>query len=116
MLRRLALTVVVLAVLLVLGLAVAARLGWATPLGMPSSLHFHGRNYGGGGCVRNLRADELPLRKVGSVFGYLTGSKPILIPHYESRLLTPKGIWTLTPAVLYVRGDCLASYDLSGGP
>jgi hypothetical protein len=66
--------------------------------------------------VQSLKADERPLRKVGSVFGYLTASKTILIPHYESRLLTPQGTWTQTPAALYVRAGCLASYDLSGGP
>jgi hypothetical protein len=114
--RRLVLIAVPVVAFLALGLAVAPRLGWATPFRVPSTLHFRGRDYIGPSCVRTLKANERPLRKVGSVFGYFTLPKAILIPHYESDLLTAQGKWRGTPAVLYVRGDCLAVYGLSGGP
>jgi hypothetical protein len=110
-LRRIPFLLVGLVPVLALGLLVAPRIGWATPFGLPSTLHFDGRDYIGPGCVRRLKANERPLRKIGSVFGYFTGSKPILEPHYEWHL--PNG---LIPTVIYVRGDCLTVYGLSGGP
>ena len=116
MIRRLVFIAVPLVALLALGLPVATRLGWATPFRVPSTLHYLGRNYMHPSCVRSLKANERPLRQVGSVFGYLTLPKPILIPHYESRLLEPGGKWRMIPTVVYLRGECLAVYGLSGGP
>jgi hypothetical protein len=44
-------------------------------------------------CVSRLRSDEKPLHRIGSLFGWFTLPRPILIPHYETRS-------RLTPAVL----------------
>jgi hypothetical protein len=109
--RRLAIAVVLLAVLFAIGLPIAPRLGFATPFQQPATLHFRGRDYIGPSCVSHLRANERPLHQVASVFGWFTLPRPILIPSYETRL--PAGA---TPAVLYVRGTCLEVYGLSGGP
>lgn len=116
MIRRLAFIGVSLAALFAIGLPIAPRLGWATPFANPSKLYFRGRDYLQPGCERSLKANERPLRKVGSVFGWFTLPESILIPHYESALLTAQGKLKGTPAVLYVRGSCLAVYGLSGGP
>lgn len=110
MMRRLAFVMVPVAGLLGLGLVVAPYLGWASPFRLPPILHFRGRDYIRATCTRTLHANEL--RKIGSVFGYFTSRKPILLPHYEWHL--PPNM--KTPAVLYVRGSCLMAYGLSGGP
>ena len=110
-LRRIIVVLVGLVLVFGLGLLVAPRFGWATPFGLPSTIHVGGRDYRGGRCARTLTANATPLHRIGSVFGYFTGSKPILEPHYEWH--PPNG---LIPAVLYVRDSCLRGYDLSGGP
>src|ERR1700751_3843068 len=111
MLRWIGVTAAALLALLALGLPVAPHVGWATPFGLPSTLRFDGRDYIGPSCVRGRKGNQRPLHKTGSVFGYFTRSKPILLPHYEWHL--PPG---LVPSVLYVRDSCLTVYGLSGGP
>lgn len=107
-------------------LALGQRWGWATPFGLPSTISYQSRtyyvdNHGSSGrptCLTSRRPSSIPrssnlpsgyapLRPVASVFGYITGSKPIMLPHYEWR--------RHTPYVLLVRdGACLRLYSLPG--
>jgi hypothetical protein len=88
--------------------AVPDHYGYASPFGPPSHFSFRGRDYlDPSRCIRP-RLRDLPLRRVGSVPGFLTGAKPILRPGS-----LPRG---LDPTYLYVRAGCLEAYDLSGGP
>ena len=68
---------------------VALATVWATPFSTPSHFSYRGLEYssnswGEPGCVRQLpilqRSSFLPRLGVGSIFGYLTSSKPILQP------------------------------------
>ena len=89
-------------------LAVLPHFGYATPFGMPDHVHVYSRDYiQPSGCTAPYKRD-LPLTRVGSVHGILTGSKPIYRPNHM-----PRG---LDPVYVYVRAGCLRAYGLSGGP
>jgi hypothetical protein len=85
--RTVIIVLVVTAFGLALGLAVAPRLGWATPFDVPSNVSYRGTNFylEDSSCrkPRDLPHGYLPMRRAASVFGYFTGSRPILLPHYE---------------------------------
>ncbi len=107
-----ALTVLAVVVAAVFGIAlwprVQSHFGYATPFGLPDTIHVDGRDYvDPSGCTAPVRRDR-PLKRVASVPGFLTGSKPLYFPHplQGGRV----------PAYLFVRSGCLRAYDLSGGP
>jgi hypothetical protein len=112
----------ILAVLLVaafgIGLLIAPHAGWATPLGMPSHFGYRGKDYyvdanGAGGriaCATRFPRSYRPVRQVGSIFGYFTGSKPILLPYYERH-------YRVDYSLLVADGSCLRIYrDVADGP
>ena len=112
---------VVLAVMvavLALGFAVAPRIGWATPFALPHQLTFNGKTYYDGDagvpehfpCEARLGRGGAPLRPIGSIVGYLTTDKQLLLPHDERRY--PYAY------LLFIRnGACLqAHWDITDGP
>ena len=82
--------VALLAALVGVGFAAAPHVGWATPFSLPSHIRYQGLEYFEGEyqpCVhcaerlpKSLRRNVFPARRVGSVFGYFTSSKPVLLP------------------------------------
>ncbi|HKD95566.1 MAG TPA: hypothetical protein VKB43_12745 [Gaiellaceae bacterium] len=88
MIRRiLQVVLVVAAVVLVLGFAVGPHLGWATPFSVPTQVSYRGTNFylDDTRCLepRELPRAYLPMRRTASMFGYFTGSRAVLLPHYE---------------------------------
>jgi hypothetical protein len=102
--------VVVVAAAGVLGLLFPAgpHLGWATPFGMPTHVSYRGTEFFSD-APGSLTCEARPLtglRRVGSVFGYFTSSRPILVPTSEL------GRGKIFEGSLFVkaRPDCLATY------
>jgi hypothetical protein len=67
-----------------LGFSVAPHYGWATPFSLSPSFTYRGLAYFRQDCVNRLPKSQqwprLPARRIGSIFGYFTSSKPILLP------------------------------------
>jgi hypothetical protein len=107
-----------LAALIGVGFTAAPHIGWATPFSLPSHFRYQGLEYfeseyqPGVHCAerlpRSLRRNVFPARRVGSVFGYFTSSKPVLLPRGPGGSdLTPEG----HPVVLLLGdGNCSVQY------
>ena len=95
---------------LALGFAVAPRLGWATPFSVPMHVDYRGVGFylDDTKCLtsRELPHGYFPTRRAASVFGYFTGSRSILLPHYEWRRRTIEEGTLLVE----VRPSCLKLY------
>jgi hypothetical protein len=101
-----------------IGLAAAPHIGWATPFALPPQFRYQGLEYFKGeyqpgvpcaeGLPRAWQKQIFPARQVGSVFGYFTSAKPILMPRGPGGPdLTPDG----HPVVLLVgNGGCSVQY------
>lgn len=66
--------VVLLAALGGIGFVAAPHIGWATPFSLPRQFSYRGLLY-----FRQSYCRPPPGRQVGSVFGYFTSSRPILL-------------------------------------
>ncbi len=102
------LLVAAIAVIAGLGLVTAPHVGWASPFQLPDRFGYHGRQYFTPRCMKGSYKGEFPLHHVGSMFGWLTSSKPIFTDHVERN--------SSEPADLFVRADCLHIYEIGGGP
>ena len=119
-----------LAVLLATGAALCLGLaqdwGWSTPFALPAVISYRGHDYhidtntsnGTPGCfvlsramaaprrhIYRLPVGYAPFRQAAAVFGFLTDSNPILLPHYEWH-------YHLVYVLLVRDGSCLRSYEL----
>jgi hypothetical protein len=108
-LRAVIVVLLVAALGLGLGFAAAPHLGWASPFSLPTHVSFRGTYYEPDpptqvGCSKSRGA-----HRVGSVFGYFTTSKPILLTHYEWAHQT-KATWILVG----VRPGCFKVYADTG--
>jgi hypothetical protein len=101
---------------LLLGLSLtsdaADHFGYALPWHLPSRVELHARTYEGGESCRARRTIEHDygrLQQRARIFGWLTSSRRLYT--LESTVGTP------TVAFVEARDrDCLAGYDLLGGP
>lgn len=123
--RRVAFGIALAAAALLVVAALTARVQnhfeYATPFRLPDHFTYHGRQYLGPSCLSRAEArqrGDLPLRRVASIKGVLTSSKPIMLPRSElASLKASERSIRHTPVVLYVAdGGCLDAYGLSGGP
>jgi hypothetical protein len=97
------------ALILGLGFAAAPHLGWASPFALPTHVTFRGTYYEPDPPAQRECTKSKGAHRVGSVFGYFTTSKPILITHYEWVRQT-KVTWILVG----VRPGCFKVYADTG--
>jgi hypothetical protein len=103
-----ALVIIVLAGVLGLLFPAGPHIGWATPFALPTHVSYRGTEFfaDAPGSVTCERRSLTGLRRVGSVFGYFTSSRPILVPTSEL------GRGKIFEGSLFVKAspDCLATY------